>query len=83
MSWIEFWSDSVVTAYLTIKHLPRADQKEASDEMDHRWSPKSFSVNRFDPVMSVVRQGGPILLCFLLLVLLPLLVKETGWVTLQ
>lgn len=61
---IEFWPDSIVATYLSIKHLPRADQKEASDEMDHRWSPRSFSVNRFDPVMSVVRQGGPVLLSF-------------------
>lgn len=68
---IEFWPDSIVATYLSIKHLPRADQKEASDEMDHRWSPRSFSVNRFDPVMSVVRQGGPILLSFSLLVFFP------------
>lgn len=66
MGSIEFWPDNVVTAYLTIKHLPRADQKEASDEMDHRCSPRSFSVNRFDPVMPVVRQGVPVLLSFFL-----------------
>lgn len=61
---IEFWPDSIVAEYLTIKHHPRADQKEASDEMDHRCSPRSFSVTRFDPVMSVVRQGFPILSFF-------------------